>query len=201
MNWREFVETMSSVDQILREDPLDIYVKMDFSTRDRYRHVVERIAKKSDLSESEVARMAILLARKGSVKNGDYERTAHVGYYLIDNGLSELETLAKIRLSPLEIISRFSSRIPVLIYVGSIFLLTAIFTGILIAQSACRWHYRLAIGYGRINFAFGHKSSGCSIGQLVVNSSGGTSSVAANGFFQRYPARMPHPGCHSDNAF
>ena len=32
MDWREFVETMSEVDQILREDPRDVYVKMDFST-------------------------------------------------------------------------------------------------------------------------------------------------------------------------
>ena len=59
MNWREFVETMSEADQILRGDPGDIYVKMDFSTRDRYRHVIEKIARKSNLSESEVARLAI----------------------------------------------------------------------------------------------------------------------------------------------
>ena len=107
MNWREFVETMSSVDQVLREDPADIYVKMDFATRDRYRHVVEKIAKKSNLSESEVARMAIRLARKGSVKKDDNDRTAHVGFYLIDKGLFELENLAKIHLSPYDIITRF----------------------------------------------------------------------------------------------
>ena len=35
MNWREFVETISVVEQILREDPSDIYIKMDFTTRDR----------------------------------------------------------------------------------------------------------------------------------------------------------------------
>lgn len=134
MNWREFVETMSSVDQILREDPSDIYVKMDFPTRDRYRHVVESIAKKSDLSESEVARMAILLARKGTVKNGHEDRSAHVGYYLIDKGLSELETLAKIRLSPWATITRFGRENPVFTYIGSIFLLTLIFTGILITK-------------------------------------------------------------------
>jgi len=47
MNWREFVETMSFVDQILREDPADVYVKMDFPTRDRYRHVVEKSPRKA----------------------------------------------------------------------------------------------------------------------------------------------------------
>ena len=45
MDWREFVETMSVVEQILREDPDGVYGKMDFATRDRYRHVVEKIAK------------------------------------------------------------------------------------------------------------------------------------------------------------
>ena len=68
MNWREFVETMSVVEQILREDPSDIYIKMDFITRDRYRHVVEKIAKHSPISESEVARLAIDLSREVLIK-------------------------------------------------------------------------------------------------------------------------------------
>ena len=44
MDWREFVETMSVVEQTLREDPAGVYGRMDFATRDRYRHVVEKIA-------------------------------------------------------------------------------------------------------------------------------------------------------------
>lgn len=132
MNWREFVETMSSVDQILREDPADIYVKMDFSTRDHYRHVVERIARESRLSESEVARMAILLARKGNAKTENYDRAAHVGFYLIGKGLDELERLVKIRLSPYEMICRYGRRFPLPLYVGSILLLTALFAGFLL---------------------------------------------------------------------
>jgi hypothetical protein len=108
---------------------------MDFPTRDSYRHVVERIARKSNLSESEVARMAIRLAGKGSVRNGDYERAAHVGFYLIDKGLSELEHLTKVRLSPFEFLTQFCRRIPLQLYIGSIILLTAIFTGILLARA------------------------------------------------------------------
>ena len=63
MDWREFVERMSAVEQVLREDPAGVYDKMDFATRDRYRHVVEKIAKGSLLSEGEVALEAIGLAR------------------------------------------------------------------------------------------------------------------------------------------
>src|SRR5439155_16625450 len=41
MDWREFVETISVVEQILRQDPGDAYSRMDFTTRDHYRHAVE----------------------------------------------------------------------------------------------------------------------------------------------------------------
>ena len=68
MDWREFVETMSVVEQTLREDPGGAYGGMDFASRDRYRHVVERIAKNSPLSEGEIARRAIQLALDGAAK-------------------------------------------------------------------------------------------------------------------------------------
>ena len=51
-----FVESMSLVEQVLREDPDGFYGRMDFATRDRYRHVVARLAKRSRFTESEVAR-------------------------------------------------------------------------------------------------------------------------------------------------
>ncbi|MGH8632545.1 MAG: cyclic beta 1-2 glucan synthetase, partial [Burkholderiales bacterium] len=91
MDWREFVETMSVVEQKLREDPGGVYGKMDFATRDRYRQVVERIAKASRLSESEVAHKAIQLAHEGAARKDGDDRAAHVGFYLIDKGLPQLE--------------------------------------------------------------------------------------------------------------
>ena len=66
MDWREFVETMSVVEQTLREDTGGTYGKMDFSTRDRYRHVVEKMAKSGRLSEGEVAAEAIRLAHEST---------------------------------------------------------------------------------------------------------------------------------------
>jgi cyclic beta-1,2-glucan synthetase len=100
MDWREFVETMSIVEQTLREDPGGVYEKMDFATRDRYRHMVEKIAKGSRLSESEVARQAIQLTREGATKKGSGDLSAHVGFYLIDEGLPQLEGTAQVRRSP-----------------------------------------------------------------------------------------------------
>ena len=135
MDWREFVETMSVVEQTLREDPGGVYGKMDFATRDRYRHVVEKIAKSSRLSEGEVARKAIQLAQQGAARNGGDDRAAHVGFYLIDKGLPQLERTAEVRLSTSEALQRTSGRFPLLLYLGTIVLMTAIFTGGLLAKA------------------------------------------------------------------
>ena len=91
MDWREFVETHSVVEQVLQGDPGSVYGKMEFATRDRYRHAVEEMAKRSDLSEGDVARHAIHLARKQSTEQGDHDRSAHVGFYLVDKGRIQLE--------------------------------------------------------------------------------------------------------------
>ncbi len=99
MDWREFVETMSMVEQTLGEDPGGVYGRMDFATRDRYRHVVEKTAKRSPHSEIEVARKAIQLAHEGAARKGGDDRAAHVGFYLIDKGLAQLERRAEVRLS------------------------------------------------------------------------------------------------------
>ncbi|MFA6473221.1 MAG: cyclic beta 1-2 glucan synthetase, partial [Candidatus Latescibacterota bacterium] len=131
MNWREFVETMSIVEQILGEDPAGVYDKMDFATRDRYRHVVEKAAKSSPNSESEVARKAIKLAQEGAERKSGDDRAAHVGFYLIEEGLAQLERISEVRLSFAEVLREVSRRFPLLLYGGVILLLTAIFAGCL----------------------------------------------------------------------
>ena len=135
MDWRAFVETMSAVDQVLREDPGGAYGRMDFTTRDRYRHVVEKIAKRSRLHEVLVARKAIVLAGEGAARNGPDDRAAHVGYYLIDRGLRRLQREAEVRLPTVEALRRGAGRFPLLLYLGSILLLTSFFTGGLVAKA------------------------------------------------------------------
>jgi cellobiose phosphorylase len=135
MDWREFVETMSAVDQVLREDPGGTYGRMDFTTRDRYRHVVEKIAKRSRLHEAVVARKAILLAGEGAARNGPDDRTAHVGFYLIDKGLPRMDRAAGVRLPLLETLRRMTGRFSLHLYLGSITLLTVIFSGALLAKA------------------------------------------------------------------
>ncbi len=58
IDWREFVESVSIVEQILDKDPGGAYDKMDFASRDRYRHVVEKTARHTRQSEADVARLS-----------------------------------------------------------------------------------------------------------------------------------------------
>ena len=135
MDWREFVETMSVVEQKLREDPERVYGRMDFATRDRYRHVVEQVAKASQLSESDVARKAIQLAHERRTSKDGNDRAAHVGFYLIDKGLPQLEQAAQARFNAVETLRRIGGQFPLLLYIGTIALLTALVTGSLLAKA------------------------------------------------------------------
>ncbi len=129
MDWRDFAETLSVAEKTLRKDPGAIYGMMDFATRDRYRHVVEKIAKQSRLSEDEVAERAIKLAHERATRKGSDDRTAHVGFYLIDKGLRELERTAEAHLSASEAFTRAAGRFPLPLYLGAITLITLILTG------------------------------------------------------------------------
>ncbi|MEO6823887.1 MAG: glucoamylase family protein [Nitrosospira sp.] len=131
IDWRDFVETTSLVEQALREDPGGTYGRMDFATRDHYRHAVERLAKASPISEVDVARKALRLARDGAAVESGAAR-AHVGFYLIDKGLPDLEQAAQVHLSLLEKIWRAGRSHPLFYYLGAITLITgSLFGGLL----------------------------------------------------------------------
>jgi len=97
MDWRAFVESHSIVEKILLKDQAGIYGRMDFATRDRYRHVVEGISKNSAFSEEEVARVAIQLVQKHAPPPDFDQRSAHVGYYLVGPGTAQTKKLANMR--------------------------------------------------------------------------------------------------------
>jgi cyclic beta-1,2-glucan synthetase len=135
MDWRAFVETMSAVEQALREDPGGVYGRMDFATRDRYRHVVEKLAKSSRQPEAGVARKAILLAHEGLDRKAGEDRAAHVGFYLIDKGLPQLERAVHLRPSVFETFRAIIGRFPLSIYLGAILLITVLFTASVLARA------------------------------------------------------------------
>jgi len=106
IDWRDFVEHLSLVEQTLRSDPVDEYSAMDFETRDSYRHIVEKIAKKGGLIETDVALKAVGLAKENRESKDRKTRASHVGYYLIDEGRDSLETALSLKPSLIEKIRR-----------------------------------------------------------------------------------------------
>ncbi len=133
-DWPEFVESTSIVEAILRQDAAGVYPNMDFQTRDHYRHVVEKIAKNSNLTEQGVAEIAIDFAKEEAEKSNDL-RTSHVGYFLKGTGLKRTEKLAKMRSSSIESFRKLGNKNPFLIYAGSIFFLIALMCWGLISQA------------------------------------------------------------------
>ncbi|MEJ7673945.1 MAG: hypothetical protein WKF59_14915 [Chitinophagaceae bacterium] len=132
-DWRDFVEGLSIVEKTLREDINGLYQKMDFYTRDNYRHVIERIAKNSEYEEEMIAGMAISFAKENT--GNQNLRTSHVGYYLIGKGLSRLEKATKTRLTTWKIWKNSLNKISLLLYTTAIALITSFLTWGLISKA------------------------------------------------------------------
>ena len=135
IDWREFVEAMSVVERTLSADPGNAYTTMDFATRDRYRHVIEEVARDSGLSEAAVAGQAIALAQAAAVGPTGDARTRHVGFYLIDRGRLELEGATKARVSPAAILRRVVNQFPLPLYLGAVSLITLLVSAGLLAEA------------------------------------------------------------------
>lgn len=132
MDWREFVESMSLVEQILRQDPAGIYERMDFDTRDHYRHQIEKLSKKNRQSEAAVAATAIELSRP-PFETSTLPQTIenHVGFYLMDKGLTQLENQLRSQGAPHAKVHWIQNRLtlffkkrPLSLYLSLIFLIT-----------------------------------------------------------------------------
>ncbi len=147
IDWQKFVEEKSIVEQTLLQDPSGIYGKMDFSTRDRYRHVLEKISKRTRLSEVEIAQEAVKLAQRSIDEQSQDNREAHVGFYIIDRGITRLEEASQVRFSLGVAIKRLSHRFALFLYLESIGLITVILSGGLLAraQSSHLLHWQLAL--------------------------------------------------------
>ncbi len=129
LDWRDFFESVSVVDPLLALDPAGAYLKMDFATRDLYRHSVERIArgaKKKSTTETDVVKKALSLATVARTNQSENHRHAHIGFYLYGGGLQEFEELFSY-VPPLKVrILRLTRRFSTLFYLGGVGLLTAL---------------------------------------------------------------------------
>jgi len=84
--WREFFEDISLVEHILREDPAGVYGRMDFVSRDRYRHAIEGVARRCDHSEIEVAEAVVSHCLEALRVDATDALRSHVGFHLVSGG-------------------------------------------------------------------------------------------------------------------
>jgi cyclic beta-1,2-glucan synthetase len=133
LDWRDFFESVSHVDRVLREDPADAYNGMDFATRDCYRHHIERIARRTGADEIGVAQRVVELSARHTAD----ARKGHVGYFLnTAEGLPELESAFNYPMTIRERIVRFLHRHPTAFYLSGISALTFIFLAGMIYTAA-----------------------------------------------------------------
>lgn len=144
IDWLEFFEGVSLVDEVLRTAPG--FAASDFPTRDEYRRQIELLSRRSGRSEIEVARESVLLARgaapgeeratEAEVERGPAESKPKLpcvpdraeedpGYYLLSRGRPAFEKRLGFRV-PLGIrLSRFYRSHASFLYLGTIAVLTA----------------------------------------------------------------------------
>ena len=140
-DWRRFVESNSAVEETLCKDPSGIYQKMDFATRDQYRHVIEKICKENKgLSETDLAASVLELAQDAASKDGTDPRLAHVGYYLIDKGRAQTERTNGLQKSTLRVLFEAFQEHPLFCYLGTIFGATAAITYFLLQEIQAKVH-------------------------------------------------------------
>ena len=135
-NWREFVESMSHVEQTLKNDPAAVYPFMDFATRDSYRHMIERLARRSHRSEIQVAQIVVDLSRQQHAAALDSALHNHIGYYLIGAGIGALERRLVAKVPLHERWKRLLQFSPLMFYLTPVGVLTLIFALPLLASAS-----------------------------------------------------------------
>jgi cyclic beta-1,2-glucan synthetase len=146
-DWHEFFESVSLVDEVLRDGSL--FAEMDFSTRDYYRHAIEELSRGAHHSEIEIARRALHRAKQAqTAHNGDapgrLNQTGDPGYYLISKGRVEFERELGYREPWKQKLLRLYIKTAVPGYLGTILVLSSVILALPLLQS---WDRGVAAKY------------------------------------------------------
>ncbi|HVN88928.1 MAG TPA: glucoamylase family protein [Candidatus Binataceae bacterium] len=132
VDWSELFESVSLVDAVLRAD--SSFAEMDFATRDRYRHAIEELARGSAHTELDIAKTAIVAAKRAAAESSHDDASARreqePGYYLIANGRRALEAEIGFRLRPRQWLLRAYTTTGILGYLGTIAIVTALLSAL-----------------------------------------------------------------------
>lgn len=86
INFLEIFEKINGVEELLKQDPSNVYEKMDNKTKELYRNQIKEISKKTKISEIYITRKILEIAKT----KPEGSKEAHIGYFLIDEGKDEL---------------------------------------------------------------------------------------------------------------
>ena len=125
LNWSDYFESVSLVEQVLQRDPAGAYGAMDFLSRDRVRQAVEELAAPTGEAQVGVALKAVDSARQVVDAGGLGTPAAHVGYHLVGDGRRDLELDIGYRPTPAMRARRCARRWPNAAYFSSIGVMTA----------------------------------------------------------------------------
>lgn len=147
LDWKQSFDRISHVEGILKEDPSGIYSKMDFESRDYYRHQIEKLSTTLNKAESYIAKKALECAEEAE----DEVLKKHIGYYLLDDGLECLkEKLCAQNLS-FGVMKGKRTKREVVYYLGTIGIGTIITIALFIIASYMNdterslWRYLIAV--------------------------------------------------------
>jgi cyclic beta-1,2-glucan synthetase len=133
LDWSEYFEAVSLVQQVLDRDPAGVYRNMDFLSRDRYRQATEQLAERAGEAQLRVALRAIESARLSAERGATAEGSTHVGFHLIGKGRRDLETDLAYRPGLRGRLRRFVFAHATAAYLGSVTVLTTILSGLGVA--------------------------------------------------------------------
>jgi len=146
LDWSRFFERESVVEQVLRRDPANVYAKMDFASRDRYRHAVEELAGPTAEEQLKVALRTVESARAATEQPGADERAHHVGYHLIGKGRRDLEAHLAFRPTLRSALRRSGFRHASGLYLGSLAAITLLVSlGAAATQTGVGWRIAAAL--------------------------------------------------------
>ncbi len=98
INFNELFSYINISEENLKLDPAHVYNYMDQESKGYYRKIIEKISKKNKISEIYVSEKILELSRRyENFKDLEENKKAHVGYYLIDEGINELREKLEIK--------------------------------------------------------------------------------------------------------
>jgi cyclic beta-1,2-glucan synthetase len=108
VEWPEFVESVSLVDELLRAE--SGFATMEFTSRDLYRREIEKLARGSKQTELAITREVLSAGAAAAANDGRIaDRTHDPGYHLIGAGRRAFEAKIGYRSSRWGSLARFSS--------------------------------------------------------------------------------------------